>query len=84
MKNKKLERWLLQIFATKIGWLGISLLGMITFGALSNVYEWAEIGLYISLIWPVVFTLIAIAYAWVINPIREYKENKKFKEQNKK
>jgi hypothetical protein len=28
--------------------------------------------------------LIAIAYAWVINPIREYKENKKFKEQNKK
>ena len=84
MKNKKLEHWLLQIFATKIGWLGLSLLGMVVFGLLSNIYEWAEIGVFISLIWPVTFTLIAIAYAWVINPIRAYKETKKMKGQNKK
>lgn len=84
MKNKKLEHWLLQIFATKIGWLGISLLGMIVFGLLSNIYEWAEIAMFISLIWPVTFTLIAIVYALIINPIRDYKETKKLKEQNKK
>lgn len=84
MKNKKLERWLLQIFATKIGWLGLSLLGLLVFGLLSNVYEWAVIPMYVSLIWPVTFTLISIVYAWIINPIRDYKETKKLKEQNKK
>ena len=77
MKNKKLEKLLLQIFTTKIGWLGISLLGLIVFGILSNFYEWALIPMYVSLIWPVIFTLIAIVYAWIINPIRDYKENKK-------
>ncbi len=27
------------------------------------------------------YTLVFIAFAWVINPIREYKENKKIKEE---
>lgn len=84
MKNKKLEHWLLQIFATKIGWLGISILGLIVFGLLSNLYEWAYTGMLISLIWPFTFTIIAIVYAWIINPIRAYNENKKLKQNNKK
>lgn len=84
MKNKKLEHWLLQIFATKIGWLGLSLLSALVFGILSNWYEWAELPAMLSWVWPVILTLIAIAYAWVINPIRAYKETKKMKEQNKK
>lgn len=83
MKNKKLQHWLLQIFATKIGWLAISLLSAITFGVLSNWYDWAEIPMFISWVYPVVLTLIMIVYAWIINPIRDYKETKKLKEKNK-
>jgi hypothetical protein len=84
MKNKKLEHWLLQIFATKIGWLAISLLSALTFGLLANIYDWAYWPAILSWVYPVVLTLIMIVYAWIINPIRDYKETKKLKEQNKK
>lgn len=77
--TEKTKFWLLQIFATKIGWLGISLLCMVVFGILSNFYEWAETPTLISLIWPVVLTVIMTIFAFIINPIREYRKNKKNK-----
>ena len=77
--NDKTRHWLLQIFATKIGWLAICGLMTIIFGLLANLYDWAEIVMYISLVYPVVLTLIMIVYAWFINPIREYKANKKLR-----
>ena len=36
-----------------------------------------------GLLYIVGLTLVMIAYAWVINTIREYKENKKLKEKNR-
>lgn len=81
--NDKTRHWLLQIFATKIGWLAISVLSAITFGILGNYYEWAAIAVYISFVYPVVLTLIMIVYAWFINPIREYKKNKAIREKLK-
>jgi uncharacterized membrane protein len=82
--NDKTRHWLLQIFATKIGWLVISALSAITFGILGNYYEWAAIAMYISFVYPVVLFLIMMVYAWIINPIRDYKESKALKEKYKK
>lgn len=75
--NSKTKFWLLQIFATKIGWLGIDFLLMIIFAILSKYYMWAGDAVLITTIYPIVLTLIGIAYAFVINPMREYKERKK-------
>ncbi len=77
--NEKTKFWLLQIFATKIGWLGISLLSMVTFGILGNFYDWAQTATLISLIYPVILTLIMIVYAFIINPINDLKERRKNK-----
>ncbi len=70
---------LVQIFCTKIGWFVICLLLAGLFSFLSDHYDLFifEIAIYASLVYPVVLLLILIAYAWVINPIRERKENKK-------
>lgn len=81
--NENLKHWMLQIFATKIGWLGLSLLSAIVFGILGNYYDWALLPAMLSWAWPIVFTLIAIVYAFIINPIRSYKENKAIKEKFK-
>lgn len=69
--NKK--QILLQIFATKIGWLFICIFLMVLFGILGNWYDWATYGIVISSIYPIVLTLIQITYAWVINPISNNK-----------
>ncbi|MFN7656508.1 MAG: hypothetical protein ACK5OW_01835, partial [bacterium] len=79
----KLKQILLQIFTTKVGWLGFSMFCAILFGTIAEDYEWAQIPFILSWIWPVLYTLIGITYAWIINPIRQYKETKKLK-QNKK
>lgn len=75
----KTRQILTQIFCTKVGWLGITLLCAIVFGLLSSVIDWCEIAMYISFIYPVVLLLIMMVYAWIINPIREYKKNKSVK-----
>jgi hypothetical protein len=80
----KLIHIFIQIFCTKIGWLFFCLLLTIIFGILANYYDWCEIAMFICFIYPVVLTLIMIVYAFVINPLRDYKENKKIKEQYKK
>lgn len=82
MDIKKSLKWLVY---TKLGWLIISVIWFAIFRIIdSNIdSDWAwwvsmPAGLYI-----LGLTLVMIAYAWVINPIRLYKENKKFREQNK-
>lgn len=82
MKDK-LKNALLQVFATKIGWLGVTMFLFVVFGLLANIYDWAYIAMQICLIYPVGLGLVMMAYAWVINPIRDYKENKKAKEDQK-
>lgn len=77
--NENVKHWLLQIFATKLGWLIFTLFLSVVFGILANWYDWAEIAMFISWLYPVGLALVMMAYGWVINPIREYRENKKLK-----
>lgn len=72
--NKK--QLLLQVFATKIGWLFISIFFMILFGILWNWFDWAIYGTLISSIYPIGLALIQIVYAWIINPISNIKNQK--------
>lgn len=69
-----MKQFFLQLFATKIGWLLISIILIITFGILSNWYYWAQFALGISCIYPLGLCLVMIAYAWIINPIREWRK----------
>lgn len=73
------KHWLLQIFATKIGLLAVSVVLILVFGILGNKYEWAATIMYLAWIYPIGLALVMMAYAWVINPIRDYKERKKKK-----
>lgn len=82
--KKKFKNILVQIFCTKIGWLIVCFLLALIFGLLSNYYDWAEIVMYICMVYPFVLALVAIAYGWIINPIRDYKNDKKIREQYKK
>lgn len=77
---------LVQIFRTKIGWFVICLLLAGTFGILSDYYNslFFPIAMYVCLVYPFGLTLVAIAYGWIINPIRDRKESKKMAEQYKK
>jgi hypothetical protein len=78
--NNKTKFWLLQIFATKIGLLGVSVILIIFFGILGNKYEWAATLMKIFWLYPIGLCLAMTVQAWIINPIREYKARK----QNKK
>ncbi len=82
---EKLRHVLVQIFCTKIGWLVVCLFLAFVFGSLATAYElfWCQVAMYLSFAYPFGLTLVMIAYGWVINPIREYKENKKLRKQNK-
>jgi len=70
---------------TKLGWLLISFIWVGVFMAIDNNVEgdWAFWMAIPGLLYIVGLTLVMIAYAWVINTIREYKENKKLKEKNR-
>ena len=73
--NDKLKQNLLQVFATKAGWLGIFLVLAFIFGSLENWYDWARIPFILCWVYPVVLGLIMMVYAFIINPINEYKDN---------
>lgn len=81
-----LKRIFLQIFTTKIGWLGITLAGAVIFGILANYYDWCEYAMYVCFTYPLVLTLIGIVYGGIINPLRDRKERlqrqKDYKDQN--
>jgi hypothetical protein len=72
--ESKGKQWMIQIFCTKIGWLGICLISSVVFSILSNYYDWALVALKISVAYPVILTLIMMVYAWIINPIRSLKK----------
>lgn len=74
----KLEKLLVQIFCTKIGWLLICCVLAVIFGSLSshstfidNGPEWCWYAFLICLIYPVVLSIIMIAYGLIINPIKK-------------
>lgn len=72
-----MKQTLTELFCTKIGWLIISLVGVVLFGALTNVYDWAVYPMFVFLAYPVTLGAIMMIYAYVINPIRNYRKNKK-------
>ncbi len=64
-----------QIFCTKIGWVCICMVLSVIFGILTNWFDWAYIGVLVSMTYPVILTLIMLAYAWIINPLRKLFKN---------
>lgn len=81
----KLKNILVQIFCTKIGWLLLTIVLAVVFGVIAQNtdYEWCAYAMYICFLYPVGLTIVMIVYAWIINPLRDYRENKKLMEQNK-
>ncbi len=78
-KIKNILNWMTH---TKLGWFLISFIWLAIFTAIDSNIEsnWA---FWISLpavVYMVGLTLVMISYAWVINPIRNYRENKKLKD----
>jgi hypothetical protein len=72
---------LLMLLFSKLGLLLLSLIFVLIFGITASItnYEWANIGLYISLIYPIGLAFLMIIYAWFINPIKQFYKNKKIK-----
>jgi len=70
---------LLRLIFSKLGLLLLSLIFVLIFGIISSItdYEWANIGLYVSLIYPVGFAFLMIIYAWIINPIKQLSKKSK-------
>jgi len=79
---KQFLKWLVY---TKLGWCVISFIWMAIFLLIdSNVdAEWPFWVAMLGAAYLFGLTLVMIAFAWVINPIREYKENKKLREELK-
>ena len=76
--KEKLEFWFYQLFTTKIGWLMVTVVLGVIFGILANYYPWCGTAMFISWIYPTLYIVIAIVYAWIINPINELlNKNKK-------
>ena len=50
---------------------------VVIFGVLSNFFDWALYVCFICLAYPVGFSLVMLAYAWIINPIKALKEKLK-------
>jgi len=76
---EKIKQILLQIFATKIGWAGISILLVIIFGSLSthstfieNGYVWCDYAVFAPLAYLLGLSITMIAYALIINPIKKF------------
>ena len=66
---------------TKLGWFLISFVWSATFMIVDNNIsgDWAYWTAMPGIAYMFGLTLVGIAYAWVINPLREYRENKKRK-----
>lgn len=76
-------KWL---FTTKLGWLIISFIWTALSIVVDNNVD-SYLGVYMmipSLGYILVITLVAIAYAWVINPMKERVETRRKNEASKK
>ena len=76
-------RWLVK---TKMGWLIISAIWFAVFRIIDSNIEsdWAWWVSMPAAVYLVGLFLVMMAYAWVINPLREYKNKEKFKDNLKK
>lgn len=79
----KALKWLVN---TKLGWFLISFAWAAIFMAIDSNIEsnWAFWVAIPGIAYMLGLTLVMIAYAWVINPLRGYREMKKWRENNKK
>lgn len=82
MKILNALKWLV---STKLGWLILSFLWVGTFMIINDNVEsswpfWVAVPGFLYIIG---LFLVMIAYAWVINPIRERKETKALQEKSK-
>jgi len=85
--SNKVKRFFKWLVLTNLGRMLVAFLWVITFIGIDKGFEpdnhWA---FWVSLVGQIYFCgfiLIAIVFAWIINPIREYKEMKKIKEDMK-
>lgn len=83
LKIKEILFWLTN---TKLGWLIISFGWLGLFMGIDDIIQsdWAFWVAMPALIYIVGLTLVMIVYGWIINPIKNYQERKKMREQNKK
>lgn len=73
-----MTKFLKQLFLTKLGWIFISFIMSSFFLWLANLgYDWALYAAYPFFGYIAVIFLIMMAYAWVINPIRDRREWKR-------
>lgn len=72
-------RWLV---CTKLGWLIISMIWGGIFLVIDNTQDsyWALILAAPAVLYAVGLFLVMMVYAWILNPIRDYKETKKIKD----
>lgn len=77
---KSIKNTLSWLFTTKLAGLAVSFFFMFIFAFLSKYYDWANIMVYICWVYPIGLALVMFAYGWVINPLRDYKERKKKRE----
>lgn len=67
------------LIGSKFGWVILGFIWMAIFLTIDNIFDadWAFYTGMIGVAFNFVMTIIFIIYAWIINPIREYKERKK-------
>lgn len=74
----------MQLFRTKLGWLLVSVLWVAAWMVVyeNSEGEWAFWVASPGLAYMLGLTLVMIAYAWIINPIRDYRNNRKLRDKN--
>lgn len=79
---KKIKSFLKWLIMTKLGWLLISFIWSGVFMIIDDNIQgnWAFWVAIPGLLYIIGLTLVGITYAWIINPIRDYKESKKYKQ----
>jgi uncharacterized membrane protein len=75
----KIKKFLFWTKHTKLGWFLISFIWAATFTIIDNNIEddWAYWLAIPGIAYMFALVLVTVVYAWVINPIREYRKNKK-------
>lgn len=75
----KLRQFAAQMFMTKLGWMINSFIWLIIWTAVYNNVdgEWPFWVMLPALVYLVGITLVFIVFAWIINPIRDWKARKK-------
>lgn len=69
------------LIGSKFGWVILAFIWAAIFFMIDNLVEgdWAYYTGMLGIVFNFILTIIFIIFAWIINPIREYKERKKNK-----